>query len=296
LLNNSVLENEMHIKTISDNSLLSDSSDNHTDYSSETSSFKKKNFDTRYPKFIKSKSFILKKTMSDTIKNIVEELNEDGEEVEIPKKTFVIDHCHEDLESKFRKHKPHKSFRETNLMDTLYEVKEEQNPEITIEKKTIKLQSPQMKFLTDNLEDTTIKHFFSSNNMGSYKFDQEDVITEDNNENNLENVELKKSTSNKKLETFIDKSESFDDQMNVKKNITETLIETIKEENVEEEEKEDISATANFNQKSCSCEFPISDELPQGTGRKLKYRLSMKKNSVSFEEENKVIKEVDDEL
>lgn len=139
-----------------------------------------------------------------------------------------------------------------------------------------------MKFLTDNIEDTKVgvPSYFSSNHVSSYKFDyieEEQVIREDNNENNLEAVEtMKKSHSNKKLETFLDKSENFGEQHDIKKpdNI---IIESIKEENIEEEE------ITNFHQGK-NCEIPLSDELAAETS-KMRYRLSMKTTSL---EENKI--------
>ena len=144
--------------------------------------------------------------------------------------------------------------------------------------------------MTDNIEDTKYcPTYYSSNHVSSFKFDykeQNEVIAEDNNENNLENVELKISTSSKKLENFIDKSEAFDDQISIKK-ISDNIIEPIKEENIEEDE---ISSTNFFQNKTC--EYPISDELRQN-GTRLKYRLSMK-NSVF--EENKIINELDDDF
>jgi hypothetical protein len=84
---NSDFENEITIKQSSDTSLLSEGSENLTDYSSETSSLRKvnspltkKNFDTKYPRFVRSKSLIMKHYISDNkITNIVnEEQNEDG--------------------------------------------------------------------------------------------------------------------------------------------------------------------------------------------------------------------------
>jgi hypothetical protein len=99
---------------------------------------------------------------------------------------------------------------------------------------------------------------------------------------------MKKSHSNKKLETFIDKSENFDNQLDMKKN-DNIIIEAIKEENVEEDE------IMNFHQNK-NYEVPLSDELPNENA-KMKYRLSMK--TTSFEE-NKIneineINEVEDE-
>jgi SOS response regulatory protein OraA/RecX len=243
----------------------------------------------------------MKKGFSEnTIKNIVnEEQNEDDKDNEekmrkIPRKKFVVDINSElDLaNSKFGKLKFTKSFREINFLETLYEIKEEQCPDVTVDKKSlIKLQSPQIKFLTDNIEDTTVcPTYFTSNHVSSFKFDyveEEQVIAEDNNENNLELTVLKKSHSNKKLETFIDKSENFDDN---KKQISDNIIEEIKEENNEEEE---VNETANYHQNNKS-EYLISDEVGPNDKTKLKYRLSMK-GKTSYEE-NKIINELDDEF
>lgn len=136
--NNSDFENEVQVKHNSDTSLLSESSDNLTDYSSETSSLKRKTFDTKFPKFIKSKSFIVKKSENivNQINIVNEEQNEDGHFILIleidcekivksksPKKKFIIDAKSDNLDlaiSKFGKLKIHKSFHEANLMDTLY--------------------------------------------------------------------------------------------------------------------------------------------------------------------------------
>jgi len=277
--------------------LLSESSDNLTDYSSETSSFKK--FDTKYPKFVKSKSFIAKKTFSEHIRNVVnEELNEDENDekkVKIPKKKYEYDVGTDNLDlaiRKFQKLKIHKSFREgKQIMDTLYEVKEE--AENTVEKNLMtKLQSPQMKFITDNVEDTTCRtSFFDPGRVASFKIDlyeQGEVIKEDNEDMMGNVVEIKKSSSNKKLETLIDKTEAFDDQVNIKKGITED-IETIKEENAEEEDKEDLTASSNFNK---SCELPISDELGSNESCKRNFRIAMKQSANL--EEIKTIKEDDE--
>ena len=142
--------------------------------------------------------------------------------------------------------------------------------------------------MTDNIEDTTYSPtYYSLNHNSSFKFDykeQNEVITEDNNENNLENIVVKKRSSNKKIENFIDKSEAFDDQ--VSKKISDNINEPIKEENIEEDE---VTQT-NFYQNK-GCEYPISDELHQD--RRLKYRLSVK--NFSFEE-NKIINELDDDF
>ena len=142
---NSELENENQVKHNSDTSLLSENSDNLTDYSSENSSFKKviyflskSKFDTKYPKFpcSKSKSFIINKNFKEnTISYIVnEEQNEEGKfkliwdkeneiekKIKIPRKKFIIDIKSElDIDlSKFGKLK-NKSCRESNYMDTLY--------------------------------------------------------------------------------------------------------------------------------------------------------------------------------
>jgi len=182
-------------------------------------------------------------------------------------------------------------------MDTLFEVKEEQCPDAAENKSKIKLQSPQMKFITDYVEDNTCRPaFFSSNHVSTFKFDyteQDEVITEDHDENNLENnLDMRKSSSSKKLENFIDRSEAFDEQHGImKKAMTENIIiESIKEENVEEEEKEELSASTPFRRT----ESPISDELEQSTHPtcKIKYRLSVK--TAKFEE-NKVRNESEED-
>jgi len=140
-----------------------------------------------------------------------------------------------------------------------------------------------MKFLTDNIEDMTVcPVYLSSNHVSSFKYnniEEEQVIKEDNNENNLECIEMKKNSSCKKLENFIDKLENFEDQIGMKKTHTDNIIETIKEENVEEEEITD------FHQNNISSEYPVSDEL-SNVQSNMKYRLSVK--STNFEE-NKVI-------
>jgi len=181
-------------------------------------------------------------------------------------------------------------------MDTLFEVKEEQCPDASENKSKIKLQSPQMKFITDYEEDNTCRPaFFSSNHASTLKFDyieQDEVITEDHDENNLENnLEMRKSSSSKKLENFIDKSEAFDEQHgSMKKAMTENIIESIKEENIEEEEREELTASTPFRRN----ESPISDELEQSTHQSctIKYRLSVK--TAKFEE-NKVINESEED-
>ena len=150
------------------------------------------------------------------------------------------------------------------------------------------MKSPQQKFLTDNIEDTTYCPTYYSSNLSSFKFDykeQNEVIAEDNNENICEKIETKRSHSSKKIENFFDKSEAFDDQAN--KKVSEIIIEPIKEENIEEDEV----IQTNFYQNK-GCEYPISDELHHKDTR-LKYRLSMKKFSF---EENKIINELDDDF
>jgi hypothetical protein len=305
--NNSDFESETKIKENSDTSILSESSENLTDYSSETSSFKRKTFETKYPKFTKSKSFINKKPES-IINTVNEEQNEDENEPEkkirIKKKKYESEGDMLDMAiSRFGKLKFTKSFHETNMMDTLYEVKEEQCNEGQEETKAkIKLQSPQMKFLTDCVEDNQYRPaFFSSQQVSSFKgFDyDQDVITEDQSENNCENpVMTRKNTSNKKLENFIDKSEAYDEPLGMKKALTENIIiESIKEENAEEEDKEESSlaaSTAVFNHNHNNS-FPKSDELEETINScKLKYRLSVKGAGAQFEE-NKVIKESEED-
>ena len=166
-----------------------------------------------------------------------------------------------------------------------------------IDKKSlIKLQSPQMKFLTDNIEDTKVcSNYLNSNHLASCKFDytkEEHIIAEDNNENNLECCfDMRKSVSNKKIESFIDRSENFEDYLNMKKSLTESIIEPIKEENIEEEE---MISTSNFHQNNKNCEFLLSDELGPHNKTNRKYRFSLVTSN--SEDKNKIINELDDEF
>jgi len=240
--------------------------------------------------------------MLNQINTVNEEQNEDEYEpekkIKIPKKKFEPKSDLEHGIVKMDRLKIHKSFHEANL-DTLYEVKEEQCIDALENKSKIKLQSPQMKFMIDYAEDNTYHQaFFGSNKkMSSFRFDyveQEEIITEDHDENNLEShLDMRKSSSIKKLESFIDKSEAFDEQLGIgKKSMTENIIiESIKEENAEEEDREELSTSTHYQNKSC--DFPISDELENtNKGCKLKYRLSFNSSKL---EENKVIKESEDD-
>jgi len=111
------------------------------------------------------------------------------------------------------------------------------------------------------------------------------VIAEDNNENNceifeLKSRELKRSSSNKLIDSFMDKSEN-DLLTSAKKQIQENIIETIKEENIEEEEISNIHTAFN-------CDILISDEL--------KDQKSFKRYSIKAAFEENKINELDDEL
>ena len=208
--------------------------------------------------------------------------------------------------SKFGKIR-NKSFRENSYLGTLYvcqiifyfkqEIKEESCPDAVNDKKSLnKHQTPQIKYLIDNIEDTKIcPTFFGSNHIHNYKFDytnEEHTITEDHNENYLENfTDLRKSASKKKIESFIDKSENFEEQLNIRKSVADSYIEPIKEENIEEEEN---IYTSNFHPFNKNCEFILSDEKVLSNITNLKYKLSLK--SSNFEEINKIIDELDDDL
>lgn len=138
--------------------------------------------------------------------------------------------------------------------------------------------------------------YFNSNHIPSFKYDytkEDSVITEDNNENNLEfSSDFMKSHSNKKIESFIDKSENFDEQINSRKSVSDLIIETIKEENNEEEE---VNSSSKFAQnKLNNREFLLFDEFGPNNKTKFKYKLSLK--NLSYEENNKIINELDDEF
>jgi len=110
----------------------------------------------------------------------------------------------------------HKSFNE-NPLDTLYEAEEYNQDFKILEKEVPKLyyskNNSRIVYDTNSVEDTLQRSF----NAPSLKFDilteqNNKVIAEDNNENNceifeLKSKELKRSSSNKLIDSFMDKSE-----------------------------------------------------------------------------------------
>ena len=77
----------------------------------------------------------------------------------------------------------------------------------------------------------------------------------------------------------------------IRKSVADSYIEPIKEENIEEEEN---IYTSNFHPFNKNCEFILSDEKVLSNITNLKYKLSLK--SSNFEEINKIIDELDDDL
>jgi len=131
-------------------------------------------------------------------------------------------------------------------MDPVVEDKEEEIKNET-KHKISKLNSPRVKFMTDNKEDVAIQSNFHSASSfhyvsKDYSIETDEIIAEDNNENIIENdFHLKKKDSSHKiLENVIDREEEFNynvHELNVN-SVSVANFETIKEEkdeNIEEE-------------------------------------------------------------
>lgn len=161
----------------------------------------------------------------------------------------------------------------SSLMDPVYEVKEEADDKN--EKVNKVMNSPRIKYLTDFKEDVipSKKVFSSIHNTFhkvNYEMEKDEVITEDNNENIPEEGRKvkKKESSHKFLESFIDKTDSvISDEVNLNDNqlinVEEPAdFETIKEEIIEDDEKETIHKISEsifiiFNILA----MPIADEV-----------------------------------
>lgn len=123
-------------------------------------------------------------------------------------------------------------------MDPVYEVKEESD----LKNESIKvISSPRVKYLTGFSEDmVSSRGYYNTsfiNSTNKYDFEANDIITEDNAENNVDNdLNLKKLIAHHlKLEDFIDKSDTIEEVIG-SCNINTDDFECIKEENQDDEE------------------------------------------------------------
>lgn len=116
------------------------------------------------------------------------------------------------------------------------------------------------------MEDRSFSKRFSSPIRRNYKSELENKVIEEVNENIAEST-LNRSGSNKKLENFVDKTEGPDDGLGKKIHSTNEIIDTIKEENIEEDEQTNSKFVANFD-----CDFPKCDELESPPLKSLKFR------------------------
>lgn len=125
-------------------------------------------------------------------------------------------------------------------MDPVVEDKEEEARN-EVKENLLSLNSPRVKFMTDNKEDVTLStssfHYFPKD----YSIETNEVIAEDNNENLQENdCQVKKKESKHKiLENMIDKEENYNIQelnVNINGSANFEIIDEEKEENGEEVE------------------------------------------------------------
>jgi hypothetical protein len=137
-----------------------------------------------------------------------------------------------------KKKESNKNIEELTSMDPVYEEKDEDNKN---EQMKI-ISSPRVRFMTELKEDViSPRLYFSSFHMNSsnkYDLETDEVIAEDNNENNVENEYFAKKHKNSylNLEDFIDKKEANFDHMQGELIVNTENIETIKEENIEEDD------------------------------------------------------------
>ncbi len=211
------------------------------------------------------------------VENVVvnEERAEDENEIEniVKRKPMKFSNISmdDDLPSKFsRKIFKQESYNTSNIttpshsitinMDPVVEVKEDEretNQGNTIKNSSLILNSPRIKYLTDIKEDTTISSvtyhtpscFYIPKD---YSVETNEIITEDNNENIVENDfrNFKRDSLHKnRLDTMIDKEENLNlHELNVNCNTTD--FEIIKEENIEEDDKCVLTSYTNRNRKS----------------------------------------------
>lgn len=143
-------------------------------------------------------------------------------------------------------------------MDPVVEVKEEdkeakdgRQDSLSKGMGMISLNSPRIKYLTDIKEDSAINThnfipttLFHMHKDYSLTVETDEIIAEDNNENLIDNTETvkKRESFHKLLENVIDKEDNYPIQeLNVNCGASSNAIfETIKEENIEEEEKDVI--------------------------------------------------------
>lgn len=123
------------------------------------------------------------------------------------------------------------------VMDPVYEVKEE--AEGRFEQRKV-INSPRVNYLTDYKEDyISPRGYYNSsfvNSASKYDMETNEVIAEDNNENLVENEVVKKRfTNHLKMADFIDKSDGIEEKTSSIAVNTDN-IESIKEENIEEED------------------------------------------------------------
>jgi hypothetical protein len=268
-----------------------ESSDSDTRSIRSMKNFNKNKFssmETEYPKDIKeqrSKSQRFKKRYTESVV-VNEENNEEENETENPVRRKRLDFSsasyNDDLPSKFKKTKSkmnnsssQPSFKSRlekmeNInslsvnFDTVVEDKEEEKDNI-IRGLSLGLNSPRVLFMTDNTEDSTITPWNGTALHVPRDYGIEEVIAEDNNENYIEEIKkpIRDGINLHKnallMDGVVDKEENIllDGLMNVNVNVNgvdNVEFEPIKEENVEEEDKENNIPKLKHN-KSSKCKL-----------------------------------------
>jgi hypothetical protein len=144
--------------------------------------------------------------------------------------------------------------------------------------------SPRIKLMTDNLEDSiSFKYFISSpsnsNIKANFDLDKTDVIKEESNENMAENGKEKRRTLFHKIENFVDKYEENLINENRRPSFGENhIIEEIQEVNNEEE-------SPPFK-RSKSIETPLSDEFEKDQDKNFSLNLRVSTKIDECEEIN----------
>jgi hypothetical protein len=146
----------------------------------------------------------------------------------------------------FKSHSHSVNILSTN-MDPVVEVKEEEQTRNEAKQGMLSLNSPRIKYMTDNREDVTIQtpNYLSNSSFHylpkDYTIESGNIIAEDNNENLVENETKirKKESMHKMLENIIDKEENYNIQelnVNAGSNANFEPIKEEKDENFEEDE------------------------------------------------------------